>query len=488
MRKNKSFKSMSIFLVIALVLTGTFMLMLPPSAMANGGVAYVMPYFLQTGSWTEPYPIRMAYSTDGLNWTTLNNGDPVIDGFKGRDPAAFKKDDGTFVILATNTDGNIVVIDSPDLCTFSSPRNLHVGPANCVENWAPEAFKDPAGGYVIVFSGRIAGQSHHSLYYVKTNDFYTLTQEATLLYAEGTTDIIDGSIIQNGSNFYLYYKNDDTDELHVVRSTSITGPFSSFMSEPLTTIAINKAAEGPFVIKDLSQNKWMLYYDKFGTNEGFGCMTTTNLDSTTRSGWNLLTAPAQYNTPANCRHASPTAINQTELNKLLSYWTEGYNAYDQFSPSIQGKSGWYYMYYNGSICIDMNFDDRDAMWHGNLPYQLIWKGSDGNIILHPDGGTNQNTLLRWVAPKSGKINISGRVKKNDTGGHDGVNAFIWKGSGIVWPKNGQAQHIEGDDDEGFETNITLDVSAGEYVDFNVNQYGNNFNDATAWNPTIRYEQ
>lgn len=156
----------------------------------------------------------------------------------------------------------------------------------------------------------------------------------------------------------------------------------------------------------------------------------------------------------------------------------------EFSTT-QGGNNWYYRTWTaGAGNFDMTWNpDQSGHWRGNHSYDAIWTYG-GNLFLHPD--TNQ-TMLEWKAPKAGSINITGLVKKYDTGGGDGVSVSIWKNNTQVWPENGNWLTVAYNDNTGTQHNIHTAVSVGDIISFRVDERSNSAYDTTQWNSAITYE-
>src|ERR687891_1485597 len=112
-----------------------------------------MAYFTESTTMLEAdYGLHLAVSKDGLRWMPLNQNNPVVTPTGGagglRDPFVLRKQDGTFVVLATDlkgTDWNrdsvyIHVWDSADLRTFTGYRLLKLHDMTNTHSWAPEAY------------------------------------------------------------------------------------------------------------------------------------------------------------------------------------------------------------------------------------------------------------------------------------------------------------------------------------------------------------
>lgn len=106
---------------------------------------YIMSYSLK-GNSSVADSLYLAYSNDGKTFTALNHGGSVYYTTAGEEhldvPSVFRKDDGTFGIVAADnsTNQNVIIINSKDLITFDSEKVVkvakygNVGMPQCVYN------------------------------------------------------------------------------------------------------------------------------------------------------------------------------------------------------------------------------------------------------------------------------------------------------------------------------------------------------------------
>ncbi|MDP6542771.1 MAG: hypothetical protein QGH60_02205 [Phycisphaerae bacterium] len=122
---------------------------------------------------------------------------------------------------------------------------------------------------------------------------------------------------------------------------------------------------------------------------------------------------------------------------------------------------------------------RNAQWYGST----YWMGPDwtrvGKDWHHP--GTNTPSVRCFRAPAAGRITITGRIYKADTGGGDGVNLFVRHNAETLW--TGQ---IAAKDTKGLEPKLTLTVAKGDAIRFVVHKRGAIPFDTTHWDPIITY--
>ena len=123
---------------------------------------------------------------------------------------------------------------------------------------------------------------------------------------------------------------------------------------------------------------------------------------------------------------------------------------------------------------------RNDTWYGST----YWTGPDWTRVGKDwhHSGTRTSSIRRFVAPRDGRVSLSGRVYKADTNGGDGVRLEIRVGRQVVW----QAE-IDGNDRVGVEPKLTFEVRRGDAIRFVVHRRGEISFDTTHWDPTISYD-
>ncbi len=284
--------------------------------------AYAMVYFTESNTMLEAdYGLHLAVSQDGLNWTPLNQNAPVVTPTLGagglRDPFVMRKQDGAFVVLATDLKGtdwtrnsvNIHVWDSTDLRTFTGYRLLKLHDMTNTHSWAPEAYWDASRGQYGILYSSVNSSGHNVIMVSYTTDFRTTT--STQVFFDPGYDIIDGNLTVgvNGVN-YLYYKRDQ--KLVGARSTSLTpGSFT-----PFSTPAAQGGTEAPTVVKSLTSNTWYLWGDTYTPNGVFYAWQSSDLASGT---WTAVDQ-RRYTQPLNSKHCGIHPITSTEYSNLRTKW------------------------------------------------------------------------------------------------------------------------------------------------------------------------
>ncbi|MHC3473092.1 glycoside hydrolase family 43 protein [Streptomyces sp. 7R007] len=284
--------------------------------------AYVMCYFTESTSLGDgtDYGLHLAVSQDALEWTPLNQNNPVVTPTEGdlglRDPFILRKQDGTFVVIATDLKGTdwtyvsqyIHVWFSTDLRTFTGYHRLKLHDMD-THAWAPEAFWDASRGRYAVIYSAVDDSGHNVIMVNYTSDF--LTASDPQVFFDPGYDVIDGDMAvgMNGYN-YLYFKKDQT--LVGARSTSLDpGSFTEF-----GTAVSHGGTEAPELVKSLTSNTWYLYGDTYTPNGVFYVWQSADLSSGT---WTALDQRT-YTQPVNSKHCGIRSITSTEYSNLLAYW------------------------------------------------------------------------------------------------------------------------------------------------------------------------
>ncbi|MEK0314660.1 choice-of-anchor Q domain-containing protein [Cohnella sp. 56] len=145
--------------------------------------------------------------------------------------------------------------------------------------------------------------------------------------------------------------------------------------------------------------------------------------------------------------------------------------------SKQGQDQWSYKQWNGSALSNMSWDNARGVWQGTQSYAVIT-----GLTQHPE--TGKDAVRVWTAPKAGTVKITGQVRKDNTGGGDGVVASIWKNGTVIW----DIHTIAYNDFIGYSHDVTTTVAAGDTIGFYVYQNtASDYYDNTNWDPVIAYQ-
>jgi non-reducing end alpha-L-arabinofuranosidase len=304
-------------------LAATALVAVASPAAAQAFAGYAMAYFTESPNRTaNNYGLHLAVSTDGLNWTPLNQNNPVVTPTAGtlglRDPFILRKQTGGFVVLATDLNGTdftqnnqyIHVWDSTDLRSFTGYRRIRMHTLN-THTWAPEAFYDPARGqYGITYS--VFNGARDVFFVNYTTDFVTVSAPQT--FFDPGFNVLDATVFTEGNTHYLYYKNLADGLLYGARSSTLNpGSFTTYTSG----LRQGSGIEAPIVAKALTGNTWYLWGDSYSPANGqFFLWRTGNIGA---NSW-AVASKADYNQPINSKHAGIAPITATERTNLISRW------------------------------------------------------------------------------------------------------------------------------------------------------------------------
>lgn len=259
---------------------------------------YLFVHF--TGESETGEQIYFSLSRDGLHWTDLNGGEPVIwskAGEKGvRDPFILRnKIDGKFYIISTdlriaNGKGweaaqlhgsrNIMVCSSHDLVNWTAVEPVEIGidGAGCV--WAPEAIYDESKReYMVFWASMVKRQGDENpkqrIYKAFTKDFKIYTEPQ--LYIERENHIIDTTIIEYKGIYYRFSKDETTKNIIADMSKNVSeGPFEKLNAPEVEKLM---GVEGPACFKFNDREEWCLMVDRFAEGKGYMPIITKDISS-----------------------------------------------------------------------------------------------------------------------------------------------------------------------------------------------------------------
>ena len=286
---------------------------------------YLFSYFKGNGK----DGLHLAYSEDGMQWTSLKNDTswlkPQVGDKLMRDPSICRGPDGMFHLVWTTGwwDQGIGLAHSKDLIQWSDQTFLPVmehepTAKNC---WAPEIFYDKkTEQYIIFWATTIPDRfpetenpeddHNHRIYYVKTKDFRQFSK--TKLFYEPGFNVIDSFIAcdPQKDRYVMFLKNETKKpktekNIRVAFSDKVEGPYSD-VSEPITG---NYWAEGPSAL--YTNGRWIVVFDKYREHR-YGAVTSKNLKD-----WQDISDQVSF--PKGARHGTTFPINRNVLNGLLKY-------------------------------------------------------------------------------------------------------------------------------------------------------------------------
>lgn len=229
---------------------------------------YLFGHFIGEGA-EDQEQIYFAVSEDGLHYTDMNGGKPILVsniGEKGvRDPFLYRSHEGDrFFLVATDlsifhrggwfqneqgyydasTTGSpyLVIWESLDLVHWGEPKLAKVAPENAGMAWAPEMiYNEETGEYIIFFASSIMNPETkykakpNAIYYVATRDFVNFSE--TKLFIDNQTDgepqgrareIIDTTVMKVGDWYYSASKDGDNFEenggIRVMKNQNLLDP------------------------------------------------------------------------------------------------------------------------------------------------------------------------------------------------------------------------------------------------------------------------
>jgi beta-xylosidase len=268
--------------------------------------------------------LHLMWSRDGYTWTALKNDasflEPKVGGKLMRDPNIIQGPDGTFHMVWTTgwTSNGLGYASSKDLLDWSPQQLVEVmtHEPKTRNVWAPELFYLAARQEFLIFwSSTIPGRFpetatngdkgyNHRIYATTTKDFKTYSP-TTLFYNDGF-NVIDATIVQDGSRFVMLLKDETLNppqkNLRLAVSDKPEGPYGK--AAPAFTGKY--WAEGPTVIK--IGDTWFVYFDRYREHR-YGVATTKDFKT-----WNDESDKVSF--PKDHRHGTVFRVSRAVFEKL----------------------------------------------------------------------------------------------------------------------------------------------------------------------------
>ena len=284
---------------------------------------YLFSYFVGNGE----DGLHFAFSHDGLEWESLNDGNSFLTPMLGkdrlmRDPSICRGPDGTFHMVWTTGwwDRIIGYASSKDFMNWSEQKEIPVmiHEPETKNSWAPELFYDDSSGLFYIFwASTIPGRHsevnesererglNHRMYYTTTKDFNTFAD--TRIMFNPDFSVIDAAVVKWKGEYIMFLKNENPNppekNIRYTKNTVMGEDFPTLVSEPITG---DYWAEGPspLIIGDYLY----VYFDKY-VDHRYG--TVRSRDGIT---WEDISEQVVF--PGNTRHGTAFTVNEKVLEKL----------------------------------------------------------------------------------------------------------------------------------------------------------------------------
>ena len=279
-------------------------------------------------------------SRDGLHWTDLNDGKPVLYSHIGecgvRDPFPVKNPlNGRYYLIATDLriekgegwqaaqergSRDIIIWESEDLVHWEKERSHTVGirEAGCV--WAPEAvFDEEEQAFLVFFASKVKCDGEetakHRIYAAYTKDFVTFSD--TFLYVERERDVIDTTILRSNGKYYRISKDETDSRLILEEADSLRGDFKRIACPVFEKL---KGVEGPegYLLPD--GRSWCVIADQFAEGKGYLPMITEDLSS---GDFTILEKEKYDLGRTKKRHGGVLELSDAEYERLIKAEMEG---------------------------------------------------------------------------------------------------------------------------------------------------------------------
>ena len=291
---------------------------------------YLFAYFNGNSQWQEQ--ICFALSTDGYNYTPLNDGDPIINSADialkqaVRDPHILRGEDGYFYMVVTDmrssqgwsSNDGMVLLRSKDMVNWTHtaidfptrwPERFDRDALTQV--WAPQTIYDPEEGkYMVYYAIGESGKNYITYYSYANEDFTDLT-EPQVLYDHNGDNTIDADIVWHDGLYHMFFKTEGQGNgIQKATAKTLRGTWTpEYKYLQQTSVAV----EGSGVFRLIDSDTWVLMYDCY-TSGMYEYCTSTDLSTFTKK---CNSANTSIFTP---RHGTTIAITAEEAQRLVQKW------------------------------------------------------------------------------------------------------------------------------------------------------------------------
>jgi len=297
---------------------------------------YLFSYFIDNT--TEGQQLHFAISDDGIHFTPLNGGKPVVGSdtiaVSGgiRDPHLLRGDDGWFRMVLTDMDMSkgkwsnrgIVMMRSKDLIRWEH-HTVHFPlryqgeqPAEANAVWAPQTIYDPeTEKYIVYFSlhsEKDGPYPQDAVYYTYANDDFTDLEDTPKPLFRYPYPTIDTDIVRDSAGVYHLFFNTWNHEGLARRQyvfLDIHKPENwTLLSGHMQP---NELASEGSSVWPLIEGGWMMGYDCFKDKNYQFCKSDNLTDF-------ILVSETIHNSQFNPRHGSVLLITDAEQQDLIKWF------------------------------------------------------------------------------------------------------------------------------------------------------------------------
>ena len=406
---------------------------------------YLFAYFNGNSQWQEQ--ICFALSTDGYNYTPLNNGNPIINSADialkqaVRDPHILRGEDGYFYMVVTDmkssegwssNDGMVLLrsadmvnwthtaIDFPTAWPHRFDRN------SLTQVWAPQTIYDPEEGKYMVYYAIGESGKNYITYYSYANEDFTELTEPQVLYNHDGMNTIDADIVWHDGKYHMFFKTEGQGNgIQKATAKTLRGEWTpEYRYLQQTSVAV----EGSGVFKKIDSDEWVLMYDCYSSGMYEYC-TSTDLNNFT---WVCNSANTSIFTP---RHGTTIAITAAEAQRLANAWpSNGLNIEQSWtditnyyvkSPRFDDNSNSGWMVSSNAQSINLNFETME-FWYGTFNLYQTIEVPNGRYRLsaqsfyNPSSNESAYLYANEVRQALALRNSEGLSSSNNPGGWDRV--------------------------------------------------------------------
>lgn len=339
---------------------------------------------------SDTVPLLMA-SDDGITWSDV--GEALLGTTTMRDPSIMHWDGVWWLCGTIGAAGATTIYKSTDLVTWSSVVTLtSIGGGN--RAWAPEWIRNMDGTpYIHPSTGFPAvtiniSTDAETTFTVRemhpTNRGMTTWSSTTTITGTGLpTKMIDGYLLVDGTDYYLWYKDEVSTERHIEiahSSTSLTSGYTVLEGGDWAGWFAAKdsganSTEGAAVVR-LDDGRWRVYFNE---NNGLNSIRTVYSETTDdwRTGTSTWTTQAEITTDALMAHGTIIRAPSVLDHLAQAHSSESVGALDDLSDvTITAPDTGDMLRYDGSAWVNTPGRWEPVTTNPGGGPELVWDGDE----------------------------------------------------------------------------------------------------------------
>jgi len=368
-------------------------------------------------------------SQDGKKFGLINEFPVAPTLGTQRDPSIVFFD-GKYVMAVTHgTSTTFNILESEDLVNWSQRGTVDMASIGSVHRvWAPELWVDGTTLRAFVSVSTSGSTSNFQIY--ETSEGASSWTTPTKLTITGRSNVIDPFMVKVGSDYFLWYKEEDNDYIEYAKATSLTGTYT--VQESGNWASWGSPVEAPCLI-ELPNGDWRIYMNE---HAGFDSVQIWYSEST--DDWATWSTKVAIETPILENQFAHMTVLEMDTDAMIhdTLLTKAGNDIPSFAEVVRSTN--FNIFNNTGTVISWASEtfDTDDYW-----------STGSKLTVNAPGLYRVEAHVKWAGNATGKRVLDLRA-----------NGTKWRGAVSAPGSHGSTN------DPDMSTSWTFFLNAEEYVE------------------------